>query len=241
MIGCAIQRPDIPDGWTFHMPAPDDQLHTLRMSQILCLVLAVAVVSSIGLWIYTAYSLSRIASGAEYKAALQESIDRNKQVLMDETVDLAVQLGPPVGNALAEEFRERQDQLADQFAAQSVQLAAQVKEAAKDAVRSRLDEMLAREKRVLAEAFPGQATENELADVMTRFQALRERLSERYHVGELTTEMARTVELWQSFEPVPPPGPDDEPLASQLVDYLANWSMAAVSERIQQRWEKDNG
>jgi hypothetical protein len=164
-------------------------------------------------------------------AAVRQRLARDMRPLSQELTDLAGEIGPPVAVAFYERLKADVPAYVHTVDEQSKELTEHVTAAVRRDVRAQYHAARGRYRAILREEFPEVTDPAQLDGMMARFEAVFNRLIQRYYVDQLRDLLAAAVRRWNAIPPAAPPGPGERPLADRLAEDATAWLRLKAVER----------
>ncbi len=156
--------------------------------------------------------------------AVRERLLKDMRPISEELGDLAREVGPPVAIAFYERLKSDVPAYVHTVDEQSKELSDHVETAVRKDVQAQYHTALKRYRAVLRQEFPEVTDERQLDRMMARFEAVFDRLVQRYYVDQFRELLKATIRHWNAIPPASPPRPGEKPLADQLAEDVGNWA-----------------
>jgi hypothetical protein len=164
-------------------------------------------------------------------AAVRQRLARDMRPITEELGDLAGEVGPPVAVAFYERLKADVPAYVHTVDEQSKELTEHVQSAVRRDVQARYRAARGRYRAILQEEFPEVTDPAQLDAMMARFEAVFNRLIQRYYVDQLRDLLKDVIRRWNAIPPAEAPKPGEKPLADQLAEDVAAWLRLKVVER----------
>jgi hypothetical protein len=159
----------------------------------------------------------------------------NSEEIQAEVAALASATIPPISRAVYEQANEDFGLYIRTLEVEGDEYLASVEQMFMAKVKAQYDDFLRQHKQILKEEFPEHASDKNVEQVLTEFERTLDKLVERYYLDEFREQSKRTAALWQKFEAVEVPGPNEPSLSEQLADYTADWAVLAASQQAEEQ------
>ncbi len=196
-------------------------------------VLGLLLAGMLSAFLYIEFLYEPNVEPADIKPYVQEvrqRLDDHADVISEEAALLVSDTWPPLSDAFYQQTTEDYPLILQTLQTQSDEYLANSQEMLVAKVQAKYKDYLQAHRVVLEEEFPEHASKEKVERVLAEFEQTFDRLSQRYYVDEFQRETNRTKLLWNKFEPVAQPGPNDPSLGEQLADYTADWTIIALAE-----------
>jgi hypothetical protein len=164
-------------------------------------------------------------------AAVRARLARDMPSISQELTDLAGEVGPPVAIAFYERLKADVPAYVHTIDEQSKELTDHVEAAVRRDVQAQYHAARGRYRAILQEEFPEVTDPAQLDDMMARFEAVEDRLIQRYYVDQFRDLLTAAIRRWNAIPPAPAPKPGEKPLADQLGEDVAAWLRLKMVER----------
>jgi hypothetical protein len=164
-------------------------------------------------------------------AAVRARLARDMRPITQELADLAGEVGPPVAVAFYERLKGDVPAYVHTVDEQSKELTEHVQAAVRRDVRAQYRAARGRYRAILQEEFPEITDPARLDAMMDRFEAVFNRLIQRYYVDQLRDLLKAVIAHWNAIPPAEPPRPGEKPLGDQLAEGVAEWVRLKMVER----------
>lgn len=201
------------------------------------LILSLIILLIFGAWSYAMFGgkasvpLDKSAIAKEVQLRLEE----HRGEIEEEARQLVVTLTPPLSEAIYQQARQDSDLYWQEFQQQGKTYVRDLDQIFVAAVKAEYRDYLQQHREVLAEEFPEHANKESLDRLMAEFEQVGEGLIERYYLDEFAAESKRTSEAWAKVEPLPLPTEGQPSLEEQLMEYGADWTVLAVTDKAEQQ------
>jgi hypothetical protein len=164
-------------------------------------------------------------------AAVRARLARDMRPISEELGDLAAEVGPPVAVAFYERLKGDVPAYVHTVDAQSKELTEHVAAAVRRDVRAQYHAARGRYRAILQEEFPEVTDPARLDAMMARFEAVFNRLVQRYYVEQFRDLLTAAIRHWNAIPPAAPPKPGERPLGDQLAEDVTAWVRLKLVER----------
>ncbi len=164
-------------------------------------------------------------------AAVRERLARDMKPISQELTDLAGEVAPPVAVAFYERLKADVPAYVHTVDQESKELTEHVQSAVRRDVRAQYHAARGRYRAILQEEFPGVTDPARLDAMMDRFEAVFQRLIQRYYVDQLRDLLTAAIRHWNAIPPAEPPKAGERPLGDQLAEDVTAWLRLKMVER----------
>lgn len=164
-------------------------------------------------------------------AAVRERLARDMGPLPKELADLAGEVGPPVAIAFYERLKAEVPAYVHTVDEQSKELTEHVEATVRRDVQAQYHAARGRYRAILQEEFPEVTDPAQLDGMIARFEAVFNRLIQRYYVDQFRDLLTAAARRWNAIPPAAPPKPGEKPLADQLAEDVTAWLRLKMVER----------
>jgi hypothetical protein len=180
------------------------------------------------LYLFVIADYREIFPEEKYEQALRQKLGADFNVTA-EAGDLAAEVVPPVAGAFFREVREAAPEYLAVLHQQGDVLADHLIDYLQKKAPETYRHAVARCRKVLRQELPD-LTDEEVEHIVAGTEQLFNKLTQRYYVEQLRTELQRSRTLWEAIPPAPT-GPGQPPLEERLEQAVETWVRAQIVGR----------